>query len=309
MRVARRNVVLGLALAALVAANLVGPQRSSGPAREIARLNPALVPSEATRFELVGAGRAVVATRVDGRWVLPDLFDHPADGALLDRVLTRFAELTTLDLLTEDAARHAEYGLEEERAQRVTALGARGEQVLDVLLARSSTSQSYVRRSGEAAVYGAGALPDTSSDVQVWRAMQALVDVDAALVTRFELSGPALGDGAAPRVVARAEGRFDRWLDADGRDVRRDLADGLVRDLTRLFPERVLAGAPAPEHGLDSPWLTIRVKDARGGEHAAAIARPAAAPVTAVGSSGPWVVALPARSVDALGERVRALTR
>jgi len=301
MRIAPHNFVLAAVLALLVALLVLGgPEAPIG--REITRLLPALVPSDAQRIEVVAGDRRVTLVRADGEWRLQELHDFPADPPLVERVLQVLAELTTLDLLTDDAARHAEYGLDD-AAQRLRVLGAGDTLLADLLVGRAPSGAAFVRRSGDDAVYGASVLPRTSTDVHGWQRTVAVLPIEPGLVLRLELSGPELGE--APIVLQRDARRHDRWLDAAGTEVSRSGADSLVDCLMKLYVDRVLAGDMGPDEGaalgLAPPRFTVRVTaTGDGGEREveARIGRTAQGGLApAVGPAGPWVLGLREASV------------
>lgn len=317
MRIAPRNYVLAGVLAVLSLLLVTGGGEEL-PAREISRFAPALVPAEARRVEVTSGPRRVTLQREESGWVLAELHGFPADRQLVERVLEVLAELTTLDLLTEDPARHAEYGLDEASAQRLTVLGADDGVVADLYVGRAPSGSAFVRRVGEDAVYGASVLPRTSSEPVGWQRTIALVPVEPALVLRLELSGPELGGADSPIVLKRDGRGQGRWLDAADKEVPRASAEGLVRALTTLFVDRMLApelGADGgAAHGLDAPRFTVRVTATASGrgdyELEARIGSTATEGlVPAVGPSGPWVVGLREASVARILQHAAPLRR
>jgi hypothetical protein len=301
--------VLAGVLAVLVVLRWTGGP-SEPPGREIARLFPALVPSAATHIEVRAGERSVNLTRVEGEWRLVELHDFPADRPLVERVLGVLSELTTLDLLTEDPARHVEYGLDEAVAQRLTVHGAEGALLADLLVGRAANGSAFVRRADEDAVYGASVLPRTSSDSQGWRRMVALVPIEPARVLRLELSGPELGGPDSPLVLRRDPKRHDRWLDAEGLELSRTSADSLVDAMMKLYADRVLASEvgvdEGAELGLAPPRFTVRViaadsaRDEKVVEARIGRATQDDGLVPAIGVEGPWVLGLHQASVDRL---------
>jgi len=320
MRIVPRNYVLAAVLVALGAAHFV-PKGEQRPQREVVRLAPELSLESAHRIELRGAGRNVTIERAGeatadrdaiGNWVLPELFGYPADRTLVQLVLARLAELSTLDLLTEDPARHGEYGLAAGQGQELVVRDAQGRALIELAIARSAAGAAFVRRAGEAAVYGAGALPTTSSDVQAWRRQMSLLGLEARLVRRIEFSGPAL---AAPYVLERGENRIDRWRDGAGRELPKDAVERIVREAVEIYPERVLG--PGVEVGAtgaaDSPlaagaWLHITAQSFDGNEASADVAAPPEdGLVPAVGAVGPWLLGVRRTSLERLKTRLEAL--
>ncbi|MEZ6013663.1 MAG: DUF4340 domain-containing protein [Planctomycetota bacterium] len=310
MRIARRNVVLAGALVTLTGLLVFGG-REAAPTRAITRLFPTLTTASAARLELAADGRSVRVERVNGEWVLPDLFGYPAEPLLVARVIERLGSLTSLDLLTEDPKRHAEYGLDEGAAQRFTVFDVSDGVLADLLVARAPTGAAYVRLRGQDAVFGAGALPTTSSDLQAWRLGSPLITVDATLATRIELAPADAGAGWPSVTVVRDPDRYDRWFDGEGSEVPRERVERLLNELVKLYPLAILAAGPAPEHGLDPAALTVRVVGAKG---EVALARIGAAQggrdanVAAQGALGPWVVQVRGTAVERLRAVARALT-
>jgi hypothetical protein len=316
MRIAPRNVVLAGVLALLVALQFMGgPQEM--PGRETERLLPQLVPSEAVRIEVVAGERRVALARVAGEWCLPDLGNFPAERQLVERVLQVLAELTTLDLLTEDPTRHVEYGLDEATAQRLRVTAGGEVLVADLLIGRAPSGSAFVRRAGEDAVYGASILPRTSSDVQGWQRTVALVPLEPTTVLRLELSGAELG-ASDPLVLRRDENRYDRWLDAAGQEVPSAKAERLVDVLMKLYVDRVLATEVGEDGGtalgLSTPRFTVRVTAAQnqGVERQVeakigGTARDGIVP--ALSSTGPWVLGLREASVERILLHVAPLRR
>lgn len=309
MTLAPRNIVLAVVLLGLVVALFTGG-REVGPTREIVRLVPDLVPSEATSIELRARDKRVQLRREEGQWVLTELYGYPADGRLVERILARLADLSTLDLLSEDGARHGEYGLDEASAQRVVVTGPDDATVADLFLARSSTGTAFVRRFGEDAVYGAGALPTTSSELQAWRRSTPVIPLEAGMVRRIELKGPALGPGERTLVLERDTNNYHRWSDGAGRDLPREATERLVGEVVGAFPERVLAAEGAPEHGLAAPRLEVTAEGVDGAVHVARFgAELSDGAVAAVGATGPWVVAVRGTALERIADSARALLR
>ena len=305
MHVAPRNFVLAGVLAVLVVLQFMGGPKEL-PGRTITRLVPELVPGEVTRFEVIAGERRVTVARVDGEWCLPELANFPAEPQRVERVLQVLAELTTLDLLTEDPARHAEYGLDEATAQRLRAFGPAETVQADLFIGRAPSGSAFVRRVGDDAVYGASSLPSTSTDVRGWQRTVALVPIEPAIVLRLELSGTELG-AREPLVLQRDQNRYDRWLDATGQEVPRVQAERLIDVLMTLYVDRVLATELGEDagagFGLAAPRFTMRVTapDNQGGERQveAQIGGPAQAGlVPALGAAGPWVLGLREASVE-----------
>jgi hypothetical protein len=309
MRIALRNYCLAGILGVLAVVHF-GGGREDGPTREIVRLLPRLVPAEAVALEL-RSPRGIVRVRREGdTWVLPELFDYPAEPTLVRRLLERLGDLTTLDLLSQDPARHADYGLTEDIAQRLLIFAAEAP-VADVLIARGSDGSAYVRRVGEDAVYGVRVLPVTPTEAFAWHHVAPLTGLEREHLQQLEIRGAAYG---VDLVVRRNPARpADGWTDGDGRPIAGDGGYRLVDEALRLTPTAVLAGTPAPEHGLDPAPLRLRFVGVDGEAREVLLGSPSVGelPVSGVipaqGPNGPWVVGVPAGAVDRLLGRARAI--
>ena len=299
MRIARRNLALALVFVGLAVAYGVGGD-DGPPLRPIERLAPGLTPREAARIELRAGERRVVVAREGERWLLPDLFGFPAEAAQVERLLERLVDLTTLDLVTEDPERHAGLGLGASDAQHLVVQDGAGATVVDVHVARAADGFAYVRPAGQDAVYGYGALPPLSTDVQAWRKAEALVPLDVAQILRVEGQVRTSSGELQSFQIALDPSGTGRWQDQDGRDVDRDAAEGLVRGLVTAFPERILAATAGPE--FDQLQLEVRATRALGGaEYAARIAAGAREGlVPAVGAGGDYVLGLRPATVQRL---------
>lgn len=241
MRLTRANVLLLVALAGLVAAE-IGLQRSGPVEREIERLFPDLFRDRAARFLLEGAGVSVEGRRTtEGTWILPEHFDHPANEVSVDLLLTALTSLTTLDLLSEDPARHGSYRVGQGQALVVRVWDEQGELLAALVQGAEVDGATYVRRLAQDAVYRAPRLRTIRLDPRLWLETRWLA-FEPATVTEVRLGGTLL---ERRLVLQRDPTSVERWSVEGGADVRPQR----VKDLLRVLQTLHLEGVVAPRMG------------------------------------------------------------
>jgi len=112
MGAARRNILLAVVLGVLVLLDL-GSAPDIRPPRDVGPLLTQLDVQRAARIELQGPnGASLVLEREDESWRLPGSLGYPARTELVRGLLASLASLSTLDLVSSDATRHREYGVD-----------------------------------------------------------------------------------------------------------------------------------------------------------------------------------------------------
>ena len=306
MRLNRVNVVLLVLVAALGSLELV---RSLGgaPPREVGRLFPAFFVDQAERVEVEGPDGRVQLRRAEEGWACASRFDHPARGDWTSQLTRALASLTTLDLLSDDPARHGDYGLDE-GATRVRVWSESGELVVDLVQGDDTPDASracYVRRFGEDAVYRAPSLERIPAEPARW--LDSLwLGFEPAVVKGVRVVSPDL---EAPLELRREERRYV-WRDGD-RTLPKSKVDALLDAARGLFVSDAVAGAADGADGADALGevalrLELTLLDDRVlvGEFGA----PEGGVVRARRRDPDgWVVELPAPGVELLVERALGL--
>ena len=242
MNLARWNLVLFVILLALVGLDL-GWRLSKPAPREVTRLFPELWPDQAQRV-LIEASRPadeqrrIELTRRGESWILPGQAGMPARMTRLRSLLERLSSLTDLDRIAEDAARHAEYGVDE-GGTVVRVFGAEDELLAALIqgkeppaLPGDSFASTWVRPLGDDAVYRAARFPIIELETLDWMDNRWL-DFDPASVRALTLTIA----GAEPLMIERSED--GGWVSPDGRGLSKTLVQELLVHARGLFFESV----------------------------------------------------------------------
>ena len=210
--------------------------------REVGRLLPDVFRDQAQRVVLESGDERLEAQRTgEGIWVLPGHHDYPADGSRLRNLIEGLISITTLDLLTLDRDRHAEYGVDE-GALSISVWDGTGKLLGSLLLGDqvSGGAASYVRRSGDDAIYRAPRLRTISLDPAQWLDVKWMA-FEPTMVDRLRLSG---SDLEAPVTLVRDEGTVDRWRYEGGDTLRPSIVKSMLHTLRDLFLAEVVAASP-----------------------------------------------------------------
>ncbi|MEE8469601.1 MAG: DUF4340 domain-containing protein [Planctomycetota bacterium] len=238
--------------------------RGQGPVeREVGRLLPELFLDQAQRVVLESDDERLEMRRVGtGSWVLPDHYDHPADASRMRFLLESLISITTLDLLTPDAERHAEYGVDE-GALSVRVWNGEGRLLAGLLQGDvvPGGGASYVRRSGDDATYRAPGLRATIPlDPAMWLDVKWMT-FEPTMVDGLKLSGAELD---APVLLARDEGTLDTWRYEGGDGLAPSKVKSMLRTLRALFLAEVVGdGDQGEELGDVRLQVELRLADGR----------------------------------------------
>ncbi len=248
----RPNLLLAVLLVALIALDLL-TLPGQGPARVIGPLLPGLDTAAAAELELRADGTAPLVLRRDGEdWVLPATLGYAARTTLAEDLLTRLASLSTLDLVTEDAARHREYGVDQ--GTLVTVRDAEG-QVLAELLQGDLTPDgraTYGRAPSEDRTYRLPLFAPVRLDPAWWLDAR-LLTFEPGLVRRVELVS-----GERALVLERDLARVGVWRTPAGDPAAGASVDRLLEALRSTFLDEVLEDRPLET----STWsVTLELAD------------------------------------------------
>ena len=190
----RRNALLGLLLAGLVVLDLL-TLPGGGPSRAI---GPLLRTRRGGRGGRAARGRDAAASAPPrAAWTLPSTLGYAAQGSLAEDLLTRLASLSTLDLVTEDAARHREYGVDQ--GTLITVRDAEGATLAALLQGGVTPDRraTYGRSPAEDRTYRLPLLAPVRLDPDWWLDAR-LLTFEPGLVRRVERSR-----ASAPRPRSR----------------------------------------------------------------------------------------------------------
>ena len=327
MRLARRNLVLAACLALLVAGNLV-VGGGGAPAATVSALFPRFTPDQARRIRMQTGDGVLELERTDqdepggeARWTVPQAADFAAHGGAVQALLRAVAGLSSVDLVSKDAASHADLGVADD-GSRMTVQDAAGGTVVDLIVgpAADGARGTHVRVPGATAVHRSAALAPLDVDPARWLDTH-LFSFDPTRVRRVRLAG---GGETASEIELRRrdDGRWVVSGDPQQGAVPPALLDPLLLAAANLFFLEVVAAETLPEHGLGEAAggleLTIEVEspDATGGPRVSTLRLGAPAEggrlATVPGWERPWVVLLPessARRIEAGIARLREALR
>ena len=234
----RRNALLGLLLAGLVVLDLL-TLPGGGPSRAIGPLLPGLDVAAAAEVELRADGtEPLVLRREGGAWTLPSTLGYAAQGSLAEDLLTRLASLSTLDLVTEDPARHREYGVDQ--GTLITVRDAEGATLAALLQGGITPDRraTYGRSPAEDRTYRLPLLSPVRLDPDWWLDAR-LLTFEPGLVRRVELA-----EGDRVLVLERDLARVGVWRTPAGDPASGSSVDALLDALRSTFLSEVVEARP-----------------------------------------------------------------
>jgi len=287
VRISPLNWGLAALVVVLVAAE-VGLERGEPAPREVGRLFPELFADRAARIELAGGGEPLEIVLEGQTWVLSGHHDFPARPEQVERLLRALTSLTTLDLLSEDAASHDEYGVGAD-ARRVSIWDGSGELLAGLVQGADvpTGNASYVRRLGLDQVYRAPRLTAIPAEPKYWLD-RAWLGFEPALVTSVRISGPLCDP---PLEFERREGTVDHWT-RDGEQVSPRVVKDFAQTMRSLFLDEVVAPRDTPE-ALGPLQLRVEVSLLDGRELSAYFGATVDGGVLARRADDDWTVRLP----------------
>jgi hypothetical protein len=209
---------------------------------------------------------SVALHRRDGRWVLPEEGDFPADQGAVERLLGQLAALEKSWPVATTSSAAKRFEVAEDTFERKLTLLV-GEEPAAVLYVGTSPGfrKVHARPAGEDAVYAvtldtweASARPDDWID-------KGTLGLEAAEVSRVALPGVVLErQGEGWRVAGLAEGE-----ETDAQE-----AAALVSKLASLRVQSLLGSEAKPEYRQDEPALEVEVTRKDGGVLAYRFSKP-----------------------------------
>lgn len=194
---------------------------------------------------------SVVLRKHDGKWLLPESGDFPADQGAVERLLDELAGLQKgwPVATTAGAAKHFKLGTEGFE-RRLTVLAK--DQILAELYVGTAPGfrKVHVRRAGEDAVYAV--------DFNAWEANAKADDwIDREIlklsegdIERIELAGVVLQREGDALEVANL---------ADGQETNAQEATTLLSRLAGLRIQSLLGSEPKPAYGQDAPAFELKL--------------------------------------------------
>lgn len=303
MKVTRLNWTLGAIVLVLGVIDLWRGSIDHAPSREIGRLLPEFFADEVARFQISGPDGEVNLKQVgEGQWVVVDRHDYPAYMVLVSTLSQALTSMTTVDLLSEDASRHGEYGLAT-GAIRVRAWNAEDGLIADLLRGDGvhGSRATYVRREGEDAIYRAANLPKLTTDPTKWLTGKWM-PFESSIAVRVRLEF----DGEEAVEFVRETSR-KKWT-RDGEAVRLSSMDRFLNSLPALYLQDVTA---APGTALPQTALRFEIEllgDALLSGEFSSLEGPGTVIARRTDAAGAdWQVELPFAAVQNVADRARAL--
>lgn len=309
MRIDRKNLWLGAILAVVVGANLLigGEGRASIVG---APLVAGFDPARAARIWIEEQGVALELVRPENGWTVVQRRGFPAHAGAVQDLLQRVRGLSTTDLVANEAASHALYGIDD-GAPRLAVFDGQGAALARLQISRpqEGATGSYVVLDGAEAVYRAPGLPPVTADPVRWLDTR-LLDFDPTRVRSLRVA--RMDQSAELRLVRGADGR---WRILGGTvSLPPAVVDPLLLTAANLYFLDVADGVPDEASGLEPPRLMLALEledgalarlhlgtEGDGGRYA-----------TSPGWKSPWVVLLPessARRLEVGVERIAAGAR
>lgn len=251
MRFERRNLVLGALALGLLALDF-GTLPGAPETREAVALFAELQGVDATRIEIKTPEleQALVLHKAQGvelersptmPWRMQARSGWPVRSGLASNLLRGIANLETVDLLAEDVASHADYGVTEDQAVRVCIYDQAGSILVDLLqggLAPGGRA-SYLRAFGSDQVWRVPRLNQRiTAKPESWLEPRWMPFSRSRLqVKAIVLSGTAIGSSVR---LERSEGSLESWLNPKGEIVSPAQVRLLLEGLEALFVNEVL---------------------------------------------------------------------
>ncbi|MEM9803369.1 MAG: DUF4340 domain-containing protein [Planctomycetota bacterium] len=308
-----------LAVVAVLVALLVGLERDAVETRPVESLLPEFDAAAATEVRLVASGGEGGTTLSrEGPadpWTIDQYAGASASASLVDGFMSRIGAMTTLDLVSDDPGRFAEYEVDESSAVRIVVLGGgadedddalRADETLaDVFVSSARGTAVYVRRANDASIYRVPRMPLPPTDPFRWFDRAPLVPYENVQIDRVTLGGEAVGEEDV--VVVQPVERFGTFQDAEGEPIPSPVARELFERLRSLFPTGVVGRGDGTLTDPESAFLRVDVRLRTGGELGLLIGALDDAGVPARRGEDDLVVLLDARAVEGVLAAARAL--
>jgi len=197
------GLAICFALCALAAIATHKPWLGDAHSRTYARVGllfPELarVVDTAVEVVIVSPGKEVKLHLLDGAWRVKDKLNHPAHLSRLSNLFATLSTLKSSDMVSDNAANHAVYGVDAEHGVRITLRDASGAVLADLMAgnlrgqelipeeAERAILAFYVRRAGEAEVYLSNNYIAPVTSPSDWIENKFLASVDPASVDWVE---------------------------------------------------------------------------------------------------------------------------
>ncbi|MEM9380065.1 MAG: DUF4340 domain-containing protein [Planctomycetota bacterium] len=320
-----------LVVVAVLSGLLVALERGIESSRVVEPLFPAFDGGRAVEIGIAAPesdGTVTLRRAAPGEpWSVEELRGAPASGILVEGFLSRIGSMSTLDLVSDDAADLTEYGLGEDAALRVTVVGAatpaapegtdgaagdlgdvslERSVIADLFLALGPDGASFVRRAGEVAVYRLPRFPRVPDAPFDWFDRRSFVPYEEVQIARLTARGPGL-DGSVV-VLEQPVSEFGSFRDAAGGDVPRVRALDVFQRLRALFPTAVLDRRESGEMDPDAVRFEVEIELRSGNDFRVQFGRSESGPVPAMRAGDPIVLGCDAEAVQGALEALRALT-
>ncbi|MCP3917331.1 MAG: DUF4340 domain-containing protein [bacterium] len=303
MRIARRNWALSAALVALLGAQLA-LHRGGAEERAVEALFAELEGASVARIVVEAEGEALELERdADGLWGLTGFGGYPGRAEAIDRLVDRLRSITTLDLLSEEASSHGDYGVDEQ-GTRVRLYATSREPVATIVQGGESRDgrATYLRREDSPAVYRAPNLRRITTGVNQWIDPR-LVTFQPALVESIRLEGSALG---APLVVSRDANQIGKWTTQEDANVPGAAVRSFLKRAQGLFLDDVEGTFDPVRFGPDRLRFTLLVRGGSAvGSRLGAEAEQGRTLATSV--DGAWTVVVKSSAAELLIDAATAL--
>ena len=268
MIVLRRNIVLGLVAASLVAAHvLLEPPQAVE--REVRPLLPLLDVDAVTRLEISAPGGELVTSlqRIEGGEEFEVLEKQRAQarGAEISVLLSELAAMTDLDVVGLGAGAAADFGLDDEGATRIGLDGPPGT-AATLRVAAAEGGAAFVHLAGEERVVRVPRFRVPPADPKAWFDSYVLVPIAGRELREVRIEGGGL---AAPVLVRARAGDVGAYEDRDGQALDDRLVSELLQrlrvatalDVVPRPPEETPALLTLDLESYDGTSLEVRVTD------------------------------------------------
>lgn len=258
--------LLGLGVAA--ALSLTKPQkgqRTGAAPRPVAALKAA----DVTELEITSDKQTkTTLKKVADVWKLDGPEARNADPSQTKNLVDGLEKLSFGDVVTENEAKHEEFGVAEGKAARLVAKGAAGKPLLDLHVGKTVGSFTMVRAAGTKAVWQAAGVSAgvLNKDASSWRdhTILTFVATDADKLT--------VESAAGSRLVVERQTEGKKWKvteqAGDGpkntEALDAELAQSLVASLSTIKANDFVDGKPPAEVDFGKPVVTLTVNTKTG---------------------------------------------
>ena len=231
-----KNLVIAVAILALLSAVTFFVQRPAPPPSADARVGQPLAPAatleKASKVRIADQGKTVLlAKSADGVWHVPGYYDLPADFAKLSRLVGDLTEAKLQRLVTSNPERIARL---EFKDTQIAFLDSADKELWAVTLGRTAENGGrFVRFGSEPKAYLENLNSELDVEAKNWADSQ-LLNLKPDDIAKVEVSFPDEGDRTVAATRAKKEDPFATTAAPNGQRLKAEAVTNLLGSVTNL---------------------------------------------------------------------------